>query len=227
MPAVTLAGMYIGKVEGKVLEWFRRSGGLADVETLRRCGPVRRDQFDNFIFEATLWAMDEGAANSFSYACSGFKAAYRSDQTALGSPVPLVPPAVTEHVGRIVCRWQLGRQVAGAIDLPDEEARLRAELYLNLGGDLGDGLAAAGRRLCSRMWSARIGDGFVHPVVGGHIWNSNAGSYGGDDVGGGGPLIDAIYAVGDMTGRWQSEPDDRPVIDREIIDLAHTLGWKL
>jgi putative FmdB family regulatory protein len=40
-------------------------------------------------------------------------------------------------------------------------------------------------------------------------------------------IIDAIYAVGDMTGRWQSEPDDRPVIDREIIDLAHTLGWKL
>ena len=219
MPAVTLAGMYIGEVEASVLDRFRRSGGLADVGTLRRCVTKRRDQFDNFIFEATLWAVDEGAANSFSYACSGFKAAYRSDQTALGSPVPLVPPAVTEHVGRIVSRWQLGRQVAGAIDLPDEEARLRA--------DLGDGLAAAGRRLCSRMWSARIGDGFVHPVVGGHIWNSNAGSYGGDDVGGGGPLIDAIYAVGDMTGRWQSEPDDRPVIDREIIDLAHTLGWNL
>lgn len=54
MPAVTLAGMYIGEVEGKVLEWFRRSGGLADVGTLRRCVPKRRDQFDNFVFEATL-----------------------------------------------------------------------------------------------------------------------------------------------------------------------------
>ncbi|MDV7133069.1 hypothetical protein [Williamsia muralis] len=219
--------MYIQEIEGKVLEWFRRSGGHADVETLRRCVPIRRDQFDNFIFEATLWAMDEGAADSFSFACSRFKAAYRSDPNALGSPVPLVTPAVTERVGSIVSRWQLGRQVAGAIDLPVEEARLRDELYLNLGGDLGDGLAAAGRRLCSRMWSARIGGGFVHPVVGGHIWNSNTGSYGGDDAEGGGPLIDAIYAVGEMTGRWQSEPDSRPVIDREIIDLAHTLGWKL
>jgi hypothetical protein len=219
--------MYILEVEGSVLESFRRSGGLADAEALRRCVPIRRDQFDNFIFEATLWAMDEGAANSFSYACSRFQAAYRSDPTALGNPVPLIPPAVTEHVGRIVSRWQLGRQVRGAIDLPDEEARLRDELYLSLGGDLGDGLAAAGRRLCSRMWSARIGDGFVHPVVGGHIWNGHAGSYGGDDVDGGGPLVDAIYAVGGMWGRWQREPENRPVIDREIINLAHTLGWKL
>lgn len=197
-----------------------------DAEALRRRTPIRRNRFDNFIYEATRWAVDDGAADSFSFACKHFNAAHQEDAAAVGEPVPLVPPTVTEHVNRIVSRWRPGQPVPGAIDLPAEEAQLRDELYLGLGGDLGDGLAAAGSRLCSRMWSARIADGFVHPAIGGLIWNGNAGSNGGDDVDGGGPLIAAIYAVGGMWGRWQREPENRLDIDREITDLAHTLGWK-
>lgn len=227
MVAVMLAGMHLLEVEGSVRVLFGRTGGPAVAEAMRRYVPIRRNQFDNFIYEATQWAVDGGASDSFSWACKHLQAVHRLDPTVIGDSVPLVPPTVSAHIDRIVSRWRPGEQAPWAIDLPQEEARLRDELYLSLGGDLGDGLAAAGRRLCSRMWSARIGDGFVHPAVGGYIWNGNAGSNAGDLAGVGGPLIAAIYAVGEMAGRWQSEPDNRPVIDREIVDLAHTLGWKL
>lgn len=218
--------MHILEVEEQVRERMLHLAGPADTYIMRRCAPSRRNQFDNFIFEATRWAADDGAPDSFSLACNHFQAAHRSNSAAIGEPVPLIPPAIAEHVGSIVSRWRRGQQAAGEWDLPDGEAQLRDELYLSLGTDLGDGLAAAGRRLCSRMWSARVGDGFVHPAIGGHIWNDNSGSDGGDLADAGGPLIAAIYAAGDMTTRWQAEPGNRPHIDREIIDLAHTLGWK-
>lgn len=217
--------MYILDVEGTVLARFSNLVAPEDAEALRRRTPIRRDRFDNFIFEATRWAVDDGASDSFSWACKHVIAAHQEDAATVGGPVPGVPQTVTEHVDRIVSRWRPGQQVPGAIDLPDQEAQFRDELYLRLGGDLGDGPAAAGSRLCSRMWSARIADGFVHPAIGGLIWNGNAGSNGGDDVDAGGPLIAAIYAVGGMWGRWQAEPENRPDIDRAITNLAHTLGW--
>ena len=218
--------MYILEVEGRVLDRLSQLADPTDAEAMRRYAPIRRDRFDNFIFEATRWAMDDGAPDSFSLACNSYQAAYRSDPAAIGGPVPLVPPAVTEQVGSIVSRWRLGEQVAGEWALPDDEAQLRDELYLSLGGDLGDGLAAAGCRLCSRMWSARIGDGFVHPAIGGHIWNGNGATDRSDLADAGDPLIAGLDAVGDMTARWQAEPENRSLLDREIVDLAHTLGWK-
>lgn len=217
--------MHLLQAEASVRERFGRAGGMALAETMRRYVPIRRNQFDNFIYEATRWAVDDGAPDSFSWACKHLRAVHRLDPTVAGDSVPLVPPTVSEHIDRIVSLWRPSQQAAGVLDLPHEEARLRDELYLSLGDDRGDGLAAAGRRLCSRMWSARIGDGFVHPAVGAYLWNDNNGSNGGEVADVGGPLIAAIYAVGDMARRWQSEPENRPVIDREIVDLAHSLGW--
>ena len=121
--------------------------------------------------------------------------------------------------------WRRVPQAPGAIDLPDDEAQHRDDLYLTLGGDLGDGLAAAGRRLCSRMWSARIADGFVHPAVGAYLWNDNSGINGGVHAEVGGPLICALYAIGDMWGRWWREPQHRSDIEREITGYAQNLGW--
>lgn len=216
--------MYILEVEGRVLERF--VDNPADAEVMRRRAPIRRDQFDNFIFEATRWALDDGAPDSFSWACSHFRTAHQSNPASIGSPVPLIPPAVTERVGSIVSRWRGHRYDAARDELPPDEVQLRDELYLALGGDNGDGPAAAGARLCSRMWSARIADGFVHPAVGGHIWNGNLASNHSDLAVTRDPLIAAVGAVGDMTTRWQAEPESRPLIDREIIDLAHMLGWE-
>ncbi|MEW2019564.1 hypothetical protein [Rhodococcus sp. NPDC076796] len=218
--------MHILEVEEQVQERLFHLAGSSDADTVPRCAPNRRNLFDNFIFEATRWAADDGAPDSFAWACAHFQAAHESDSAALGEPVPLVPPSITGHVGSIVSRWQRGQQVDGEWDLPVEEAQLRDELYLRLGTDLGDGLAAAGRRLCSRMWSARVGDGLVLPAVGGHIWNDNSGSDGGDVADVGGPFIAAIYAAGDLMARWRAEPKSRTRIEREIIDLAQTLGWK-
>lgn len=218
--------MYILEVEGRVLDRLSQLVDPADAEAMRRYAPIRRDRFDNFIYQATRWAMDDGAPDSFSYACSSLQAAYRSNPGAIGGPVPLVPPAVAEQVGSIASRWRRGERVPGEWALPADEAQLRDELFLSLGGDLGDGLAAAGRRLCSRMWSARIADGFVHPAIGGHIWNGNLSSDRSDLADAGDPLIAGLAAVGDMTARWQAEPENRSLLDREIADLAQTLGWK-
>lgn len=221
---VNQSGIYIVEVEAKVIAGLSNQVAPGAAEALCRHTPIRRDTFDSFIFEATQWARDDGAANSFSFACEHLRAA-RNGDLATGEPVPLVPLAVTKHVEQTVARWRRVPQDPWAIDLPDDEAQHRDELYLSLGGDRGDGLAAAGRRLCSRMWSARIADGFVHPAVGAYLWNDNSGSHGAVHADVGGPLISALYAAGDMWGRWSREPRHRSAIECEITDSARKLGW--
>lgn len=227
MRPVKLVWMFILETEAKVVALFSGPVGRGDADAMSRYVPTNRNYFDEFIFEATRWAVDDGGSNSFSDACDWLQTVVKSDPAVLDS-VPMVPPVVVERVSGIVARWRPGPYVPGAMELPKEEASLRDELYLLLGGDLGDGVAAAGRRLLSRMWSGRIADGFVYPAVGGYLWNGNAGSSGGDDVDLGGPLIAAIYTVGDMWGRWwRANPSSRLAIDREIVNLANPLGWKL
>ena len=57
--------MYILEVEGKFLNQLLHLVDPADAEALRRYAPIRRDRFDNFIYQATRWAMDDGAPDSF------------------------------------------------------------------------------------------------------------------------------------------------------------------
>lgn len=222
---VNRSRIYIKEVEAKVVTMLSYQLAPDAAESLRRHTPTRRDSFDSFIFEATQWARDDGAANSFSFACEHLKAARHDGMADPRGSVPLVPLTVSEQVNHTVSRWRRVPQVPGAIDLAEEEAQHRDELYLSLGGDRGDGLAAAGRRLCSRMWSARIADGFVHPAVGAYLWNDNSGSYGDGHADVGGPLIAAVHAAGDMWGRWWREPQHRSAVEREITGCAHTLGW--
>ncbi len=141
-------------------------------------------------------------------------------------PVPLVPPEIVDRVGDVVSRWRRADSASAdhsSGSLSAAETQLRDELYIKLGGDRGDGPRAAGLRLYSRLWAARIGDGFVHPAVGGRIWGSTpAAPRFPDSVD---PLIAALYTVAGMADRWEEEQADHPRIDREIIDLAHSLGW--
>ena len=219
--------MSIAEIENRVIARLSGQVVQGDAESMRRDVPDTRNAFDSFVFQATSWALDEGAANSFSYACNRLQEFAKADPLAIRS-VPKVPSTVAGQVGDIVSRWQPGPEMPGAIELPDAEARLRDELYFSLGGDLGDGVAAAGRRLVSRMWSGRIADGFVYAPVGACLWNGHAGINGnGEDVYRGGQLIAAIYEAGEMFGRWRrAEPSQRFAIDLEIVELANRLGWR-
>lgn len=224
--------VYVLDVEGRVVESLLHTVDPVDADAMRRTAPVRRDQFDNFIFEATRWAVGEATPDSFAGACFRFRSAHKRNPASITRPVPLVPPATVETVARIVTRWQRGsaqdRGGAGAAygELSPGEARIRDELYLTVGGDHGDGVIAAGLRLYSRLWSARIGDGFTHPAVGGRIWSINsAGTIYSNLYPVGGPLIAALDNVHVLATRWEEEPNNRPQIDRDIIDSAHSLGW--
>lgn len=223
--------MYLLDVEGRVVERLLYIVDAVDADSMRRSAPVRRDQFDNFIFEATRWAVGEALPESFSGACSRFRAVHRLDPASIVRPVPLVPPPTVDTVGNIVATWRrdgLGDR-AGADplsgDLSAGETELRDELYLRVGGDRGDGPVAAGLRLFSRLWAARIGDGFVHPAVGARIWAVNSAAVYADIYPSGGPLIAALDTANALATRWEEEPDNRPLIDREIVELAHSLGW--
>lgn len=223
--------VYILDVEGRVVESLLHIVDPADADAMRRTAPVRRDQFDNFIFEATLWAVGEATPDSFSGACLRFRSAHRRNPASIARPVPLVPPATVEAVADIVTRWQRGDahdgDGAGAAsgELSPSEARLRDELYLTVGGDHGDGVISAGLRLYSRLWSARIGDGFDHPAVGGRIWSTNPATTYHHLYQTGGPLITALDTVSELATRWEDQPNNRPQLDRDIIELAHSLGW--
>ncbi|MBT0568170.1 hypothetical protein [Williamsia sp. CHRR-6] len=219
------SGVYIAEVETSVVSLLSKGQSPEAVEALRRQVPIQREAFDSFVFQATQWARDDGAADSFSFACERLRAARQRDAAAIGQPVTLIPPSVSDHVDRIVSRWRRIPPIPGSLELPGEEAQLRDELYSSLGGDLGDGRAAAGWRVHSRMWSARISDGFVHPAVGAYLWHDNAGRYSQDRVVVGGPLIAALSAAGEMWGRWWREPQHRVAIEQEITAFASMLGW--
>lgn len=216
----SVIGVYILDVEGAVLQRFLYTVDPADADAMRRRAPVWRDAFDNFVFEATRWAVGEAHADSFSGACLRYRAA-----ASMGRPVPLVPLDVVEKVGSIVSRWQR-RAPVGIGELSEEEAQLRSELYSTVGGDHGDSPGSAGLRMYSQMWSARISDGFVHPAVGAHIWRINPATIWDDGAESRGPLIAALDIASALANRWEDEPDSRANIERQIMRHAHSLGWQ-
>lgn len=221
--------MEIRGIEDRVLERFLYRVDPADADGMRRYPPLRRDQFDALLFDATRWVVGEASQQSFGGACRRYQAANRFDQAELRRPVPLVPPSVTASVAQFVSQWrspEAGEPRVSGERITKREANLRDQLYLDLGGDRDDGPGAAGLRVHSQMWSARIGDGFVHPAVGAHVWSDIPASSAQELEQTGGPHIAAIAAAGALARQWQNEPADRPSIERHIMDLAHTLGWR-
>lgn len=160
-------------VEGRVLEGFLYRGlALAEADSMRRMPPVHRDLFDDFLYNATIVSVGEGDWARFPIACIGYLSAIGGD---LHRPPPLIPPDVAATVADILSRFRQGKPkdplVAGLGRITEPQYQLAQRLFYELGGDLGDGLYAAGLRVYSKMMSARISDGFVHPAVGGHMWS--------------------------------------------------------
>ena len=93
-----------------------------------------------------------------------------------------------------------------------------------LGGDHDDGVHAAGTRAYSKMMSARIGDGFVHPVVGSHFWSDVYAAESRHPTMG--PHVTVLPTIAAAVERWHASPADRPRCERIICDRAHSRGWK-
>ena len=221
--------MEIRGVEDRVLERFLYSVDPSDADGMRRFPPLRRDRFDAFVFDATRWVVGEAHVDSFAGACLRYQASnQRNDPSAMQRPVPLIPSSVTEAVAELVSLWRSPESGESRLDgewFTEREADLRDGLYLAIGGDRGDGPVAAGLRVYSRLWSARIGDGFVHPAVGAHKWGDIPASRAEELQHTGGPHMAGIATASALPGRWQDEPSERPTIEREIMGLAHSLGW--
>ncbi|MFI6432897.1 hypothetical protein [Rhodococcus oryzae] len=213
-------------VEGRVLEGFLYGGlTLAEADSVRRTPPVHRDLFDDFLYNATIVAVGEGDWARFPIACRGYLSAIGGD---LHRPPPLMPPDVAASVADILSQFRQRKPgdplVAGLGRITEHQYQLAHRLFYELGGDLGDGIHVAGLRVYSKMMSARIGDGFVHPAVGGRMWGDvPAGPPHLPDSGRDVTILDTIEA---LSAAWRTSPADRPAIERTIVDHAHTLGWR-
>ncbi|MGU3438446.1 hypothetical protein ACNHUS_36235 [Actinomycetes bacterium M1A6_2h] len=217
--------MWLHDVEGRVLEQFVYDGvSFADADAMRRLPPVHRDLFDNFLFTATAVAVGEGEWSKFPIACMGYLSAVHGDLTLMP---PLIPPDTAAVVADVLSRFTPfvagDTRVEGAGRINDKQYRLAGEFFLSLGGDRGDGARAAGARAHSRMLSARIADGFVHPVIGAHLWSDvPAAPPPHPDSG---PEITVLEHVQGLVVRWRSFPAERAGVEREMLTEARAVGW--
>nr|NIL82379.1 hypothetical protein [Rhodococcus kroppenstedtii] len=218
--------MWLQDVERNVLGGYLMHPEItmAAADGMRRTVPTHRDYFDDFLFTATAMAVGEGDGYTFVRACLAYKSVVGAE---LDSTPPLVPPAVaavvSDVVGRFEGRSRGDQRVPYRGNITRTQLDLAEELYLTLGEDLGDGPHAAGARVHSRMLSARIADGFVHPVVGAHIWSDIPAAPARRP--GSGRAITVLDDVDAAVRTWAASPAERPEIERVILDAAHGVGW--
>lgn len=199
---------------------------VTQVELLRRNVPFARDLFDRFIYRATQYSIVEGTWDTFVGESSRYLTITRT-QSSDAVP-PLIPPHVAATVADVMSsfpRRQPGEAIIDGHQMTTvTQQRVGEELMLALGGDHGDGIHAAGARAFSMMMSARIADGFVHPVIGGHVWSSILPAE--RPARHGGPHLTVLPTIAAAVDTWRTSPTDRPRCERLIIDRAHARGWQ-
>ncbi|WP_152538086.1 hypothetical protein [Williamsia sp. D3] len=117
-------------------------------------------------------AFDEGNWEQFCYAVSSYTTVIRGPAVR---PPELIPPATATAVCDILAQYRTERQpgepmYTGSHRLTVHNQQLAEQLMATLGGGLDDGIHIAGKRTFSRMISARISDGFIHPALGARLW---------------------------------------------------------
>lgn len=219
--------MYVSlSFEDAILEQFVfGSMAVTQVDGMRRLVPFRRDAFDHFVYRATRFAVGEGTWDTF---VLGSQRYLKIVDGCLDEVPPLIPPDVAEIVATTLSRFRRRDPGEPVLDGHQETTEfhefLGEELMFALGGDHGDGVSAAGTRTYSKMMSARIGDGFVHPAVGGHLWSDIPAAPLPGPAGGGHMTV--LPQVGALVAQWRTNPADRPRCERLILDRAHARGWR-
>lgn len=199
---------------------------VTEADLLRRNVPFTRDVFDHFIHRATQYSIVEGTWDTFVGESHRYLAITRNQPCDLLPP--LIPPHVAATVADIMSRFrrrQPGERVIDGHELTTAaQQRVGEELMFALGGDHGDGVHAAGTRAFSMMMSARIGDGFVHPVIGGRVLSSIMAAEHPDPHGG--PHLRVLPTIAAAVETWRTSPTDRARCERIIIHRAHIRGWQ-
>lgn len=217
--------MWFQDVEGRTLEQFVDDGvSLADADAMRRLPPFHRDLFDDFVFTSTAVALGESDWSRFPIACMAYLSAVRGDLTLVP---PLIPPDTAAVVAGVLSRFTRfssgDTRVADGSRINEEQYRLAEELFFRLGADRGDGVHAAGARAHSRMMSARIADGFVHPAIGAHLWSDVPAAPKAHPNSG--PEIPVLESVQQLVATWRALPAERAGAERDILTAAGSVGW--
>ena len=219
--------VHLRNIEASYLDSLIRDGDLSpfEADSLRRLTPTHRDAFDSLLFTTTRVAFDEGDWEQFCYAVSSY-------MTVIGGPdvrpPELIPPATATAVADILAQYRSQCQPGeplynGSHRLTVHNQQLAEQLMATLGDGFDDGIHIAGKRTFSRMISARISDGFIHPALGAHLWAEYP--TGRSHPITGGRHISVMRTMGALSQAWASNPTERPKIERMILDRAHTRGW--
>ena len=219
--------MHLRNIEASYLDSLIRDGDLSPLEadSLRRLTPTHRDAFDSLLFTTTRVAFDEGHWEQFCYAVSSYTTVIRGPGVR---PPELIPPATAAVVADILAQYRTEREPGepmynGSRRLTVHAQQLAQQLMATLGGGLDDGIHLAGKRTFSRMISARISDGFVHPALGARLWAEYPSGQSRPIAGG--RHISVMRTMGALSEAWSSSPAERPKTERMILDRAHTRGW--
>lgn len=222
-----MCAVHLRNIEASYLDGLIRDGGLSpfEADSLRRLTPTHRDAFDSLLFTTTRVAFDEGDWEQFCYAVSSYATVIRGPDVR---PPELIPPATAAVVAHIMAQYRTERQpnepmYNGSHRLTLHNHHLAEQLMATLGGGLDDGVHVAGKRTFSRMISARISDGFIHPALGARLWAEYPS--GQNHPIAGGRHITVMRTIGALYNAWASSPAERPKIERMILDRAHTRGW--
>jgi hypothetical protein len=143
-------------------------------------------------------------------------------------PPELIPPSTATVVADILAQYRTERQPGepmynGSRRLSVHNQQLAEQLMAALGGGLDDGIHIAGKRTFSRMISARISDGFIHPALGARLWAEYPSGQSHPITGG--RHVTVMRTMGALSEAWASSPAERPKIERMILARAHTRGW--
>jgi hypothetical protein len=219
--------VHLRNIEASYLDSLIRDGDLSpfEADSLRRLTPTHRDAFDSLLFTTTRVAFGEGDWEQFCYAVSSYTTVIRGPEVR---PPELIPPATAAVVADLIAHYRTERKPGepmynGSHRLTVHNQQLAEQLMATLGGGLDDGMHLAGKRTFSRMISARISDGFIHPALGARLWAEYPSEQGHPIVGG--RHISVMRTMGALSEAWASSHAERPKIERMILDRAHTRGW--
>lgn len=219
--------MQLLEVERRTLESRVREGGvdILEADGLQRQSPLARDVFDNLLFCATRFALSEGDWDNFRYGVTAYLDLTRHSPQYAPRLVPIdVYAAAAAALSDYRSHQEPGEPMFdGSVMLTHHNQQVGERLLLTLGGDLGDGIWAAGQRTFSHMMAARISDGLVHPAVGGNLWGKYMALS--TDPLTGGTHITVMREVGHLSQKWIAAPAERPRVERMILDHAHGHGW--
>lgn len=189
-------------------------------DSFRRFTPASRELFDEFLDRLIAYPVGDGTWDMV----SSYFVSYSHRLFPPAQPPALIPDRVV-HVLKSFAQQYRGRRagefvIDGHSLTVGHQCHVLERLVFQLGGC--DELLRAGLNLHSKLASARIRDGFVHPGIGVQTWAEVA-SFTPDSWEG--PEIEAIHEAAKLAERWVEDSQRRDQWELAIQSLALTVSW--